>query len=197
MRKIGIILVVCLLLATGVMAAMAYTTATVTSDAALKVVNTNQALLTLEHLPQWSWQSTLGLKDQTTVIKDGELYFQFGKGVGRDGLAPVFYGLQPNSVYDFEPAFTLRNKSAETIQVTVSATGPFASYITFGTTNQSFNTTWGTQGQPLNIGNVAKETNSGMQNIRNIAVRISVPSGAAVSQDELLGAIVVEAVAVN
>lgn len=196
MRK-GLLLVMVLLMVSCLMAAAAYSSATVTNDAQLKVVNTNEALLTLEANTPWSWQSTVGAKDHTATMVDGELFFQFGKGVGRDGSTPVFYGLQPNSEYQWNPLFTLRNKSAETIEVTLEATGPFAEYITFGTCGQSTvnNPTWGTQGQPYTIGNVAPETNSGMQNIRNICVKINVPKGASVSQTALEGTILVKSVA--
>jgi len=179
------------------MAAAAYSSATVTNDAQLKVVNTNESLITLETNTPWSWQSKVGAKDHTATIVDGELFFEFGKGVGRDGTTPVFYGLQPNSEYQWNPLFTMRNKSAETIEVTLEATGPYADYITFGTCGQSTvnNPTWGEQGQIYNIGQISPETNSGMQNIRNICVKVNVPSGAAISQTALEGAILVKAVA--
>jgi len=196
MRK-GLLLVVVLLMVSCLMAAAAYSSATITNDAQLKVVNTNEALLTLEDHTPWSWQSKVGAKDRTATIVDGELFFQFGKGVDRDGITPKFYGLQPNSEYQWNPLFTLRNKSAETIEVTLEAEGPFKDYITFGTCGQSTvnNPTWGQQGQPYNIGLVPPETNSGMQNIRNICVKINVPSGASISQNALEGTILVKAVA--
>jgi len=196
LRK-GLLLVAVLLAASCLLAATAYNSATVTNAAELKVVNTNQALLTLEPNTPWSWQSTVGAKDHTATMVNGELLFEFGKGVGRDGTTPVFYGLQPNSEYQWNPLFTLRNKSAETIEVTLEAVGPFKDYITFGTCGQSSinNPTWGTQGQPYNIGLVPPETNSGMQNIRNICVKLNIPSGHAVSQTALKGTILVKAVA--
>ncbi|MBU7006550.1 hypothetical protein [Phosphitispora fastidiosa] len=197
MRK-SLIVVVALLAVASLMAAMAYNSATVTNAAQLKVVSTNQSLLTLEPNPPWDWIDKVGRKDFTTTIKDGELFFEFGKGVERDGTTARFYGLQPNSEYQWNPLFTMRNKSAETIQVTLEATGEYAEFITFGICGQSNynNPTWGTQGEPLNIGNVPKESNSGMQNIRNICVKINVPSGHELSPDALLGSIIVKAVAV-
>lgn len=190
--KKGLLVVVVLLAMASFMASMAYNSAKVTNAAQLKVVNTNQALLSLEENTPWSWQSTVGAKDKTVVVKDGELFIQFGKGVDRDGTTAQFYGLQPNSEYVWNPLFTLRNKSAETIKVTVRAEGPFAQYLTFGTTGQNATPTWGTKGQSLVIDNISKEINSGMQNIRNIAVKIEIPSGHAVSQTETLGSIIVE-----
>lgn len=179
------------------MATMAYNIATVTNTASLKVVNTSEALLTLEDHTPWSWQKTTGAKDKTAAQENGELVFRFGRGVGRDGTSPVFYGLQPNSCYQWNPLFTLRNKSAETINVTLSVEGPFKEYVTFGTCGQDSPPTWGTKGNSFTINNVPKEVNSGMQNIRNIAVKLDIPSGATVSPNEIMGKIIVEAVAVN
>lgn len=197
--KKSLLSVVFLLATSSAMAAMSYNHATVESASELKVVNTNEALLTLEANTPWSWQDTTGAKDKTAIVKDGELSFQLGKGVDRDGTTEKFYGLQPNSEYQWNPLFTLRNKSAETIQVTLSATGPYAQYITFGTVGQSSvdNPTWGEKGEAFVIDRVTKETNSGMQNIRNIAVKINIPSGHAVSQAAIMGAIVVDSKAIK
>ena len=79
--KKGLLMVVFLLAISSIMAAMSYNKATVTSASELKVVNTNKALLSLEANTPWSWQSTVGAKDKTAVVKDGELFFQFGKGI--------------------------------------------------------------------------------------------------------------------
>ena len=196
--KKSLLLVVILLTVASLMAAMAYTRAAVTNSAELKIVNTNKALVTLEDHTPWSWEDKAGAKDRTVVVKDGELFIQFGKGVDRDGKTPVFYGLQPNSVYEWNPLFTLRNKSAETIRVTVRATGELAQYITFGTCGQStrLSPNWGKQGEPLVIENIPKEANSGMQNIRNICVKISVPSKVDFTPKQINESIIVEAVAV-
>lgn len=197
--KKSLLAVVFLLATSSMMAAMSYNQASVESASELKVVNTNDALLTLEANTPWSWQDTTGAKDNTAVVKNGELFFQLGKGVDRDGTTEKFYGLQPNSEYQWNPLFTLRNKSAETIKVTISASGPYAQYITFGTVGQSTvdNPTWGTKGNAFVIDRVTKESGSGMQNIRNIAVKINIPSGHVVSQTAIMGAIVVESEAIN
>ncbi|MEK4484677.1 hypothetical protein MHH81_03670 [Psychrobacillus sp. FSL H8-0484] len=197
--KKGLLLVVFLLAISSVMAAMSYNKATVTSASELKVVNSNEALLTLEADTPWSWENKIGSKDKTAVVKGGELFFQFGKGVDRDGSTAKFYGLQPNSEYQWNDLFTLRNKSAETIKVTIKATGDYAQYITFGeASNPRANKApvWGTQGQALVFDKVTKESGSGMQNIRTIAVKFNIPSGHAVSQAALLGSIIVESEAV-
>lgn len=199
MRRIGIILVVCLLAVAGIMAAMAYNTATVTNEAALKVVNTNKALLALEPDGEWSWENKVGFKDGTARIIDGQLYFEFGRGV-----LGVFRGLQPNSVYEYIPLFTIRNLSEEKIEVTISAEGPFADYITFGTTSQGMankkpaEANWGAMGEPLNIGTISPIKATGdMWNIRNIAVKLDIPSNHVVSNTELQGSVIVTAVAVK
>ncbi len=194
MKKKGLLMVIVLLAMASFMAAMAYSSAKVTNAAQLKVVNTDQALLTLEDHSPWSWQSTVGSKDKTVVVKDGELFFQFGKGINGGTGAAQFYGLQPNSEYTWNYLFTIRNKSAETLKLTVRLDGPFAQYITLGTTTgQGSGANWGTKGQPLVIDTVPPETRSGMQNIRNIALKIEIPSGHPVSATELLGSIIVEA----
>lgn len=197
--KKGLLLVVFLLAMSSVMAAMSYNKATVTSASELKVVNTDEALLTLEADTPWSWENKIGSKDKTVVVKDGELLFQFGKGVDRDGSTSKFYGLQPSSVYEWNSLFTVRNKSAETVKVTIKATGDYAQYITFGVaSNPRANTApvWGTKGDSLVFEKVTKESGSGMQNIRTIAVKIDVPKGHKVSPTALLGSIIVESEAV-
>lgn len=198
--KKSLLSVVFLLATSSAMAAMSYNQASVESASELKVVSTDQALISLEANTPWSWQSTVGAKDKTTVVKDGELTFQFGKGVDRDGSTAKFYGLQPNSEYEWNPLFTLRNKSAETVKITVRAEGQYKDLISFASVSQaqaqSGDFTWGVQGDNLIIPKVTKESNSGMQNIRNIAVKITVPSGHTISQEELMGSIIVESEAI-
>lgn len=197
--KKGLLMVVFLLAISSVMAAMSYNKATVTNAAELKIVNTNEALLTLSADAPWSWENKIGSKDNTVVMQNGELFFQFGKGINGGNGAPQFHGLQPNSVYEWNHALTVRNKSAETVKVTVKAVGPFAKFITFG---ESFNPrankepAWGTKGQPFIFNKITKETGSGMQNVRSVAVKISLPSGVTISQEALKGSIVVESEAI-
>ena len=126
--KKGLLMVVLLLALSSIMAAMSYNKATVTSASALKIVNTNEALLSLEATP-WSWENRV--KDKTAVVKDGELYFEFGKGIN----GAEFYGLQPNSVYEWSPLFTVRNKSEETLKVTINAEGPYCKIYYFWNSN--------------------------------------------------------------
>ncbi|HEY2422230.1 MAG TPA: hypothetical protein VGI04_12470 [Neobacillus sp.] len=197
--KKGLLMVVFLLAISSVMAAMSYNKATVTNASELKIVNTNQALVTLSADAPWSWENTIGSKDQTAVMKDGELFFQFGKGINGGTGAAEFHGLQPNSEYQWNHVFTIRNKSAETVKLTVKVVGPYAQYITLGTSNNpraNQSPAWGVQGQPLVFDKVLKETGSGMQNIRSVAAKITLPSGASISQTALQGSIVVESEAV-
>ena len=81
------------------------------------------------------------------------------------------------------------------------AIGPYADLISFAPVSQaqaqSGIFSWGDQGQSLVIDKVTKETGSGMQNIRNIAVKINVPKGHAISQSALMGSIIVESEAVK
>jgi hypothetical protein len=191
--KKGLLMVVLLLAISSIMAAMSYNKATVTNASELKIVNTDKALVTLQADSPWSWQTKVGSKDKTTVMRNGELFFQFGKGINGGTGAEEFHGLQPNSVYQWNHIFTIRNKSAETVKVTVRATGEYAKYITFGTGAYTDGTpVWGTQGQPYEFDNVGPEVRSGMQNIRNVAVKIDLPSGVTVSPTALAGSIIVE-----
>lgn len=199
MKKRSLLVVIALLCMASLMASMAYTTAKVTNVAELKVTNTNSALLTLEANTPWSWQDTTGAKDKTVVVKDGELYIQLGKGIAGGNGSPQIYGLQPNSEYQWNPLFTLRNKSAETIKVKISATGELAQYITFGTCGQSSvnDPTWGTQGQSFEIAKLSPETNSGMQNIRNICIKVNIPSKVNFTPEQINESIIVESFAIQ
>ena len=66
-----------------------------------------------------------------------------------------FYGLQPNSEYQWNPLFTLRNKSAETIKVTVRATDHMHNiFLLAAKVRDKLSRElqhWGNQGQPLVI----------------------------------------------
>ncbi|MEH7255250.1 hypothetical protein V7111_24390, partial [Neobacillus niacini] len=193
--KKGLLLVVLLLAISSVMAAMSYNKASVTNASELKIVNTNSALVTLQADAPWSWENKIGTKDNTTIMKDGELFFQFGKGINGGTGAAEFHGLQPNSVYQWNHVFTIRNMSAETVKMTVKADGDLAKYITFGVSHNprtGSEPTWGTQGQALEFDNVTPEKNSGQTNIRNVAVKINIPSGANVSAAKVLGSIIVD-----
>jgi hypothetical protein len=198
--KKGLLMVVFLLAISSIMAAMSYNKATVTNASELKIVNTNQALVELDADAPWSWENKIGSLDKTVVMQDGELFFQFGKGIDGGTGNEKFYGLQPNSEYQWNHIFTVRNKSAETVKMTVKAVGPYAKFITFGVAHNpraNVSPDWAKQGEALVFDKVTKETNSGMQNIRSVAMKISIPSGETVSQEVLKGSIVVESEAVG
>lgn len=190
------LLTVAFLLATSsMMAAMSYNQATVESAAELKVVNTNKALLSLETRATWDWENPAGNKDKTSDIKDGQMFIDFGKGLEGN------FGLQPNSEYQWNPLFVVRNKSAETIKATISAEGDYAQYITFGLAKNPKSANplpeWGIQGQPLVLDDIAIGDLDGMRNIRSIAVKINLPSNVVVSETKLLGSIIVNSEALN
>lgn len=183
--KKGLLMVIVLLSMASFMAAMAYSSATITNAAKLKVVNTNDALLALENTASWS--STVGFKDKTVKIVNGELFFQFGNGVNNSG-GEQFHGLQPNSTYEWNYLFTVKNKSAETINVKISLDGPLAQYITLGVTRgEGTGAYWIGKSAPLELNNI---TSNGL---KNIALKIDMPQNSSFTASEILGSIIVEA----
>lgn len=119
MRRVGILVLTCLLLVTGMTAAFAYNTATVTNAGQITVNNTSEALLAL--VPS----TGDGNRDLTAAVSDGNLVFSFGRGIPPYFAGDHNYGLQKNSVYIWggpdaiNPLglFTVQNRSAETIKV--------------------------------------------------------------------------------
>jgi hypothetical protein len=117
MRKIAILVVATLLLVSGMTAAWAYNTATVTNAGDITINNTNAALLAL--VPR----SGVGNLDLTADINNGNLVFHFGRGNNPWFGGDQLYGLQKNSVYIWgydagqHGLFTYQNRSAETIVV--------------------------------------------------------------------------------
>ena len=196
MRRVSILVIVCLLALSGMMAAMAYSNATVTNTGTLTIANTNTALVALSPNPAWSWENKVGIKDGTAYVENGELKFDFGKGaLGKP------WGLQPNSVYEWIPLFELRNMSKEKIKVTVKAEGDFAQYITLGSCGQGQATgtpataDWLNQGEALTFVIDPIKNQGDMWHIRNIAVKVCIPSG--VDLGPISGSIIVEANAIN
>ncbi|MCR3923220.1 MAG: hypothetical protein NUK65_12020, partial [Firmicutes bacterium] len=105
MRKVGILVLVCLLLATGIMAAMAYTKAEVTNPMALTIKNTNESLLAI--VPN----TGVGHADATAVTDSGKLVLNFAAGNGGN------FGFQPGSQYTFKDLFFVKNNSSDTIKM--------------------------------------------------------------------------------
>lgn len=109
--KKGLLLVIVLLCVASLMAAMAYTSATVTNASTVTVTNTNTALLAL--IPQLN--TVIGNKDGTaSVDANGKLFFNFSKGFGA-----ADFGLQRSSTYEWDGLFTAKNNSLETISLKV------------------------------------------------------------------------------
>lgn len=106
MRKASILLLVFLLAVTGVMAAMAFTKAEVTSPGALKVVNTNDALLAIRA------NTGVGYSDAVAVTNSGKLVLNFAAGRGETD-----FGFQPGSQYTFKDLFFVKNNSNDKIKM--------------------------------------------------------------------------------
>ena len=123
MTKLTILLLATLLLVSGVTAAWAYNTATVTNAGDITINNTNAALLAL--VPH----NGVGNKDLTAAVVNGNLVFAFGRGNNPWFGGDQKYGLQKNSVYIWGGPdvsyglFTYQNRSAETIKVEMQVTG--------------------------------------------------------------------------
>ncbi|WP_409344246.1 hypothetical protein [Paenibacillus sp. MBLB4367] len=106
--KKGLMMIVVLLAIGGLMAAMAYSSASVTNASTLNVKNTNEALVALIAADA----NSIGNKDRTASYENGKLTFNFGKGLGGQT-----FGLQRNSTYEWEKLFKVKNNSNETIVV--------------------------------------------------------------------------------
>lgn len=113
MRRYGILLLMLVLATASLLAAAAYNTATVTNAASLRIVNTEDALLSL--VPS----KGSGNRDATVTIDDkGRLVFEFARGRGGKS-----FGVQPNSVYQWDHLFKVVNNTSESLDVTVEVTG--------------------------------------------------------------------------
>src|SRR5690554_6819332 len=131
MRKFGILIIVGLLLASGVMAAMAFTTASVTNTASFVTVETNNALLALEP------NVGVGHKDKTAYIDDdGKLKFNFAAGLTTSNPGSPWsgtpsnadYGMQPGSVYVFDNLFKITNNSFDRVRFKIKVDGELADF---------------------------------------------------------------------
>lgn len=122
MKKRSLLIVVALLCMASLMAAMAYSTATITNKADLSIVNTSDALLQLYVKDT----SKVGLKDGAAYYDKGNLKFNFDKG-----LKGNEFGLQKNSEYvwfneeegNYYGLFWVYNKSNENLNLNLKATG--------------------------------------------------------------------------
>ncbi|MGI6113832.1 MAG: hypothetical protein ACOYEJ_06890 [Mahellales bacterium] len=126
--KKGLILVVVLLCVASLMAAMAYSTATVTNPASMSIVNTSKALLRLEA------QNRYDNLDKNAYIEDGELKFNFAKG--KDG---GLFGVQKNSVYEWNRLFRVQNNSNSNIKFTITCdNADLQKYLTVETDHSNY-----------------------------------------------------------
>ncbi len=177
MRKFGIALIIGLLLVSGVVAAMAYTSAEVTNEALLTVTNTNNSLLALRATTQ-----APGLKDGTAYYENGELKFKFHKGLAGS------HGLQPNSWYEWQKLFHVFNQSNSAIAVTVEVVGPMVPYVFVGLDNAE---SWG----PSAAYATSVTFNLPSGHSKNVDVKAIIPSGTSLAS--FGDSIVVTAVALD
>ena len=106
MRKVGILVIIALLAVTGIMAAMAYTTAEVTNEGELSVVNTNMGLLGIR----------AGNYAAATYDNEGRIDFDFTKGEHATGVSGTL-GLQPGSVYKWNNLFFVKDNTKDDVDV--------------------------------------------------------------------------------
>jgi len=106
--KKSLLLVVALLCMASLMAAMAFTSATVTSGASFLVSNTNAALLALE-------AGDHEAANYTTGSTSNELVIDWAKG--KDGNP---YGVQSGSIYTWDKLFKVTNNSEKDVKVSIN-----------------------------------------------------------------------------
>jgi LEA14-like dessication related protein len=105
--KKGLIAVVATLSLSSVMAAMSYSSASVTSDMSVKLTNTQDSLLALVASEEHNAATT-------SHITADMLNIDLSKGLNNQS-----FGVQPNSVYQWDDLFTVKNNSEHAVDVTV------------------------------------------------------------------------------
>jgi hypothetical protein len=108
MKKIGLLVIACLLAVSGIMAAMAFTEAQVNNPATIGVTTTDQALIALSP----------GDYNNSVNIVDGVLELELGAGINGE-----MYGFQPNSKYIFDDLFTITNNTEGEVNIIIELTG--------------------------------------------------------------------------
>lgn len=106
MRKKGLLIVVALLAIASLMAAMAYTSASLRNTASFKVSNTNAALLAITAGDHAAAGYTSGSTSNELVIN---------WAAGHNGE----FGVQSGSVYFWDDLFQITNNSENTVKVTM------------------------------------------------------------------------------
>ena len=109
--KKSLLIVVALLCMASLMAAMAYSSTTITNAASLTVTSSDESLVAL--IPN----DGLGNKDKAADIKDGKLVIDMAQGLNGD------FGIQPDSFYKWDNLFTVKNNSNETIEFNITKDG--------------------------------------------------------------------------
>jgi len=105
--KKSLLSVVFLLATSSAMAAMSYSSASVTSDMSVSMVGTDQALLALK-------ESTTHNASFYNSVSANRLELNLNKG-----LDNVEYGVQANSVYKWDDLFEVKNNSEHDVNVTI------------------------------------------------------------------------------
>jgi hypothetical protein len=108
MRKVGIVVIVAVLAVAGVMAALAYSSATVENDFSLAVVTTNDALLALEP----------GNHNAAYITDGGELAIDLSRGLNNEK-----FGLNKRSEYKWSELFAVKNNSENAVGVVIDLDG--------------------------------------------------------------------------
>mgnify|MGYP001073872512 CR=1 FL=1 len=111
-RKFGIVLIICLLAATGIMAALAYTSATVNNPMIISIVNTDEALLSLRP------------GDLSAVSIDNQGFLSIKPDEG--------YGFQNNAMYEFANIFFMKNNSRNNVVVSWEVDGSLEELVNTG-----------------------------------------------------------------
>lgn len=122
MKRRSLLIVVALLCMASLMAAMAFTSATVTNPATMSIVNSAEAYVRAYPAHH---TNEVGYKDVNVFIgEDGRFTFDFTKGAHGIGAT----GFQPGSRYEFNDLFTIYDESKDAINVWLENDG--LKYIT-------------------------------------------------------------------
>jgi hypothetical protein len=138
MRRYGVLLLVLVFTITSLMAPAAYNTVNVVSAANLHIFAAEGSPLSLTpqagHIPgnPHGWDARylgVGNKDGTASLVAGGLALDFSRGARPHGSPAAPYGqpgggnhgVQPNSTYTWYSLFMIRNNSAKTVEVSLTA----------------------------------------------------------------------------
>lgn len=111
--KKSLLMVVAMLALSTVMAAFAFSSATIKNDGSLTVSSTNESLVSL--IP--ADENAVGSKDGAAFVDGGELKIDLAKGNGAK------FGVQGDSHYKWNNLFTVKNNSKETVEFNITKDG--------------------------------------------------------------------------